>query len=626
VRRVSSAATIFFSMAWRELFDELKRRRVYRVSAAYVLVAFALLQGADIVLPALGAPGWALRLVVVVAILGVPIAATLAWLFEITPQGIERTHSPGLREGSGYAPVSRRLAVLGVFSVVSVALVVGAGAWLATRGVMQGTIAGPASPTETDRGASVAVLPCADVSASREYEYFGDGITEEIIGELARLDGLKVISRTSVVALKGSGLTLPQIADTLGVRHVLECTFQRSGSRIRVRATLIDPRDDTQIWGDVFDRELVEVVSLQEDIARNVGLALVARVPELRAAGVSTRAPSAAAYDAYLRGTAARRQLNRQSLLAAIGAFEEAIAADSSFAPAYSGLSQVHVVWALFGYPGDPEPYARVAMALSLAERAIALDSTSADSYAARGHAGIRAWMPPEIVLTDLDRAIRIAPSSGEFRVMRGVGLAFAGRFEEAVAETEAAVALDPLAPGHHDFRAMSLVLARHYEDALRSARLARALEPGFPNPIRQEARALLLLGRFDECARLEVGPYLALRAMCLHSLGRAAEATAIIDALAAGIAGPGPGGRLSPGALAADIAEYHAWIGDATAAMEWLRRSVTYSPANQFLVPETGTYDRVRQDPVFQENLERLRRDIRARVERSRPWSTVDA
>jgi adenylate cyclase len=613
-------------MAWPELFNELKRRRVYRVSAAYVIVAFALLQGADIVLPVLGAPEWALRLVVVAAILGVPVAATLAWLFEVTPQGIERTPSPGVREGSESAALSRRLAIVGVTAVVIVALVVGGVAWLVTRSVTRAASSGPASAAGPDRGASVAVLPCADVSASREYEYFGDGITEEIIGELARLDGLKVISRTSVVALKGSGLTLPQIADTLGVRHVLECTFQRSGSRIRVRATLIDPRYDTHIWGEVFDRELVEVVSLQEDIARNVGLALVARVPELRAAGVSTRAPSAAAYDAYLRGTAAHRQLDRQSLLDAIGAFEEAIAADSSFAPAYSGLSQVHLVWALFGYPGDPEPYARVALALSLADRAIALDNASAESYAARGHAGVRAWLPPEVVLTDLDRAIRIAPSSGELRLLKGVGLAFAGRFEEAVAETEVAVALDPLAPGHHDFRAMSLVLARRYEDALRSARLARALGPGFPNPIRQEARALLLLGRFEECARLEVGPYLALRAMCLHSLGHAAEATAIIGALAAGMAGPGLDGRLSPGAVAADIAEYHAWIGDATAAMEWLRRSATYSPANQFMVPETGTYDRVRQDPVFQANLERLRRDIRARVERSGPWGAADA
>jgi adenylate cyclase len=607
------------SMIWRDLFGELRRRRVYRVSAAYVIIAFALLQGADIVLPALGAPGWTLRLVVVLAIVGLPIAATLAWVFEITPRGIERTEPRGGRDGREPSPVSGRMAVAGVAGVVVGALLVGGAAWWATRGVSGAVTPDLANSGGPDRGASVAVLPCIDVSAARDHEYFGDGITEEIIGELARFEGLKVISRTSVVALKGSRLTLPQIADTLGVRHVLECSFQRSGSRVRVRATLIDPRDDAQVWADAFDRELSDVVSMQEDIARHVGRALLARVPELRPRGAAAHAPDAAAYDAYLRGTAARRQLNRQSLLVAIGAFEQAIAADPAFEPAYSGLSQVHTLWTLFGYPGDPEPYTRVALALDLAERAIALDSASADAYAARAHAGLRAWRPADAVLADLDRAARLAPSSGEIRNLRAVGLAFAGRFDEAVAEMDAVIALDPLAPGHHDFRAMSLVLARRYDDALRSARLARSLAPTFLNPLRQETRALILLGRFDECARLDPGPYVAFQAMCLHSLGRGGEARAIIEGQAAAVARAATEGPLTPGGLAADIAEYHAWIGDPAGTIEWLRRSIDFSPTGQFLVPDTGTYDRIRDDPTFQAGFERLRRDIQARVERTR-------
>lgn len=599
---------------------------MYRVSAAYVIVAFALLQGADIVLPALGAPDWTVRLVVVLAIVGLPIAATLAWVFEITPRGIERTARRGGRDGREPAPVSGRMAIAGVAAVVVGGLLIGGAAWWATRGASAAVIPDRANPEVTVRGASVAVLPCIDVSADRDHEYFGDGITEEIIGELARFDGLKVISRTSVVALKGSRLTLPQIADTLGVRHVLECSFQRSGSRVRVRAMLIDPRDDTQVWADAFDRELSDVVGMQEDIARHVGRALLARVPELRPGAAAAHAPDAAAYDAYLRGTAARRQLNRQSLLVAIDAFEQAIAADPSFGPAYSGLSQVHTVWTLFGYPGDPEPYTRVATALDLAERAIALDSASADAYAARAHAGLRAWRPADVVLADVDRAARLAPSSGEVRLMRAIGLAFAGRFDEAVTEMDTAVALDPLAPGHHDFRAMSLVLARRYDDALPSARLARSLAPTFPNPLRQEARALILLGRFDECARLDPGPYLALRAMCLHSLGRGEEARAIIDAQGAAVARTGTEMPLNPGGIAADIAEYHAWIGDPAGTIEWLRRSVAFSPTAQFLVPDTGTYDRIRDDPAFQAGFERLRRDIQARIERTRGGGAADA
>jgi TolB-like protein/Flp pilus assembly protein TadD len=613
-------------MNLRELFDELRRRRVYRVSAAYVIVAFALLQGADIVLPALGAPAWVLRLVVVLAIAGLPVAATLAWVFEITPRGIERTDRRRGQDGGESMPVSGRMAVAGVAGVVVVALLIGGAAWWASGGVSAAVTHDLANPGGPALGASVAVLPCIDVSAGRDDEYFGDGITEEIIGELARFDGLKVISRTSVVALKGSRLTLPQIADTLGVRHVLECSFQRSGSRVRVRATLIDPRDDAQVWAEAFDRELSDVVSMQEDIARQVGRALLARLPEMRPGAAATRAPDAAAYDAYLRGTAARRQLDRQSLLTAIGAFEQAIGADPSYGPAYSGLSQVHTLWTLFGYPGDPEPYTRVATALALAERAIAVDATSADAYAARAHASIRAWLPADEALADLDRAVGLAPSSGEIRLVRAIGLAFAGRFDAAVTEMEAVVTLDPLAPGHHDFRAMSLVLARRYDDALRSARLARSLAPEFPNPMRQEARALLLLGRFDECARLDLGPYLALRAMCLHSLGRVDESRAIIAAQTAAVARTTGEMPLNPGGIAADIAEYHAWIGDPAGTMEWLRRSVQFSPTAQFLVHETGTYDRVRDDPAFRADFERMRHEIRERVARTRPRAGIDA
>jgi TolB-like protein len=606
-------------MTWRNLFDELRRRRVYRVSGAYVIAAFALLQGADIVLPALGAPPAVMRVVVVLAIAGLPLAAALAWIFDVTPRGIERTDSRR-RAGARLAPpVPRHLAAAGIAGVVVVCLLVAGAAWLGVRHLSAGPAPaqpeGAADPTHSSGSdASVAVLPCIDVSAGRDHEYFGDGITEEIIGELARFEGLKVISRTSVVALKGSALTLPQIADTLGVDHVVQCSIQRSGTAVRVRAQLIDPRSDTHIWSDVFDRELVGVVNMQEEIARQVGGALLVRLPALRPR-VASRTPAPEAYDAYLRGTAVRRQLSPSSLQSALGSFQAAVTADPSYSPAYSGMSQVHVLWTLFGYPSELDPYVRVAAAFDLAERAIELDSTSADAWAARGHAGLRAWLAADVVLADLDRAARLAPNSAEVRLLRGAALAFAGRFDEAVQETALAVVLDPLAPGNHDFRAMSLVLARRHEEALSSARTARSLAPDFPNPLRQQARALLLLGRFDECVRLDLGPYRALHAMCLHSLGHQAQARAVIDSLEVAVAGSHPGSDYHAGGVAGDLAEFHAWIGDAAGALRWLRRSTDYSPTAQFLAHYTGTYDRVRDEPRFRDGLLELTAGIRRRV-----------
>jgi TolB-like protein len=603
-------------MALRKLLDELRRRGVYRVCAGYVIAAFALLQGADIVLPALGAPPVVLRVVVVLAIVGLPMAASLAWVFDLTPQGLERTRPGG--GGPGGGAVSKGAAAAGVLAVSLVGLLVAGAAWVGIRHA--GRVgSGPDAAADVTVGgsaASVAVLPCSDVTADPGTSYFGDGMTEEIIGELARFEGLKVISRTSVMALRDISLTMPQIADTLGVRHVLECSVQRSGDRVRVRARLIDPRADTQVWTEAYDRELGDVVGMQEEIARHVGLALLTRIPDIRPRASATRAPAARAYDAYLRGTAARRQLSRASLLDAIGAFEESIALDPVFAPAYAGLAAVHVVWTLFGYLGEPEPYERVALALELAERAVALDSTLAEAWAARAHAALRASLPADLVLRDAERAVRLAPNAGEARLLRGVALAFAGRFEDALEETAAAIALDPLAPGHHDFRAMNLVLARRYDEALRAARTARSLAPDFPNPIRQEIRALLLVGRHDECAGLDPGPYLPLRAMCLHSAGRAVEARALIDDVAARLESP-HALDINAGGLAGDIAEYFAWTGDVDGTLVWLRRSVDISPTAQFLVHHTATYDAVRDDPRFVRGVDEIRAALHRRVRR---------
>jgi TolB-like protein len=599
------------------LLAELRRRGVYRACTAYVIVAFALLQGADIVLPALGFPPAVMTGAVVLAILGLPATAALAWIFDISKHGIERTAPTGAGlPGTG---VSRGAAVAGVLGVAAVGLVVAVAAWAGLRAAARA----PASPEVDGRTTppSVAVLPCTDVTAAPEGVYFGDGMTEEIIGELARFDGLKVISRTSVMALRGASLTLPQIADTLGVRHVLECSVQRSGERVRVRARLVDPHTDTQLWTEAWDRDIGDVVLMQEEIARHVGAALLHRIPAV-ARRTDAHTPAPAAYDAYLRGSAARRQLSRESLLVAAAAFEEAIAADSSFAPAYSGLSQVHVVWTLFGYVGGADAYQRVALAIRLANHAVELDSTLSEAYAARAHAGLRASLPAEEILRDAETGAVMAPNSGEIQLLRGVALAFAGRFEEALVATAAAIALDPLAPGHHDFHAMSLVLARRYDEAVRSARTARSLAPAFLNPIRQELRALLLLQRYDDCLAVDPGPYLTLRAMCLHSAGRLDEARAVARSL--GLALDDPKGSnliLNPGGVAGDLAEYYAWLGDVGATLQWMRRAVGISPAaQQLLVHHTGTYDRVRSDPAFVRGMADIHEDRQRRLRAAAP------
>jgi TolB-like protein len=588
--------------------DRLRERKLVQWALAYLAGGWLLLQVVHLLGEQFAVPGGLLRAITVLIGIGFFVTLVVAWYHG--EQGRQRVSGP-------------ELLILAMLMVIAGGVV-----WLIGPGAAGDTV--PASGTvpslraatpeaAASHDASVAVLPFDNLSGGPESDYFSEGVTEEIIGALARVDGLKVISRTSVVALKGSRLTLPQIADTLGVRHVLEGSVRRAGDRVRVTAQLIDPRTDSHLWAESFDRDLVDILAVQEEIARQVSNALLHRIERAPAPRTATGVGTEA-YDAYLRGTFLRHRPSRANLLAAMRAFEEAIALDSTYAPAFAGLAYADVLWVLFAYVGEPQPYDAVRRALRAAERAVTLDPASAEAFAARGHARLRAWWPADDVVGDINRAIELAPNSAELRLLRGVALAFDGRFHDAVVETDAAVALDPLAPPFRDFRAMSLVLARRYDEAVREARLASALEPAFLNPRRQEARALLMLQRHDECLAVDVGPYVMLHAMCHHAAGATRQADELARSLARAVESDASQLQLHAGALAGDLAEYHAWIGDLDGTIHWLRRSAELSPISQFLVTETATYDRVRAVPRFREELSAIRTAVRRRIESQRP------
>jgi adenylate cyclase len=593
------------------VLSELKRRRVIRVAVGYLIAAWVVIQVVTSVFPVLLVPEEVTRAVVIAAIVGLPLAMALAWVFDVTPAGVTRT---------GPAPTTspRRAAFLAMGLSVVLTLVLGASGWwaLGRRAAGDPSVAQQTGPP--GHAASVAVLPCQDLSRD-PHAYFSDGITDEIIGDLARLEGLKVISRTSVVALKDLTLTLPQIADTLGVRHVLECTVQRDDGRVRVRVRLMDASTDSQLWAEAYERQLSGIFEVQEEIARYVAGALLTRVEGVTARAVGARTEDTAAYDAYLRGTFGRYQHSPEGLQAAEVAFGEAIRHDPAYAPAYAGLSSVHSLWALFGYAGEPDPYGRLARALAYGERAVALDPGLAEAHAHLGHARLRSHAAPAAVLRDMQEAVRRAPNAAEVRMLHGLALAYARRYDEALGELDQAVSLDPLAPAGHNVRGNLLLLNGRLEDALRAYRRARTLEPRFLQTRRHEARALLLLGRYDECLAADVGPYLAYHAMCLHSAGAAQEAQATVDSLALALERGSPALPLLPGILAGDIAEYHAWRGDLEQALRWLQRAAETSPVHQWLVLDMGTWDRVRQAPGFTSQFDRIRDEIRARVEEQR-------
>jgi TolB-like protein/tetratricopeptide (TPR) repeat protein len=468
--------------------------------------------------------------------------------------------------------------------------------------------------------ASVAVLPFDNLTGNPSDRYLSDGMTEEVIGQLAQVRGLKVISRTSTEALKGVHLTLRQIADTLGVRHILEGSVRHAGNRIRVAVDLIDATTDAHVWASSYDRDLTDVFAVQEEIARHVADSLVSTVGVRPTVGRVSRTEHPGAYEAYLAGRYLLYRRTREGLRGALAQFQQAIAQDSTYAPAYAGLATVYQLWVFYAYPGI-NFYEAEGRAVAMADRAIALDSDLAEAYAARGWAMTRAWAPAQVISPDFQRALELRPNSPDVHQWYAGFLAREGRNDEAIAEVERAVALDPLAPGVRVAVSIIALTSRRYDVAEQEGAQAVALEPSLKHPRALQALGDLLSGNPDRCASLSLGPYVGVRAMCLHSLGRFGEAARIADSLrvtfAAGTVG---NSAFSPVLAARGVAEYQAWTGHAAESLAWLERAYAISPEGEdYRMIASGIYDKVRNDPRFKAGLQRVRTQVYDRVQRAR-------
>jgi len=517
---------------------------------------------------------------------------------------------PGARSTAGRR--RRRVAVAasiaGVVALASVAAV-----WHPWRRPSNAT------PPRADV-ASVAVLPFDNLTGNPSDRYLSDGMTEEVIGQLARVPGLKVISRTSTEALRGAHLTLRQIADTLGVRHVVEGSVRHAGNRIRVAVDLIDATTDAHVWTSSYERDLTDVFAVQEEIARHVADSLVSTVGVRPTVGHVARTEHPEAYAAYLAGRYLMYRRTREGLRGALEQFQRAIALDSAYAPAYAGLASAYHLWVTFSYRGIDlfEAYGR---AVAMAGRAIAIDSDlAAVAYAARGRAMTSAWAPADEIAADFRRALELQPNSPDVHQWYAAFLSRQGRHDEALAEVEQAVALDPLAPGVHLGYSFVALAARRYDVAVREGERATALEPSLVMAREHRALGDLLSGNAERCAGLSLGPYIGVRAMCLHSLGRQQEAAQIAESLrAAFTAGTVGDSIFSPVIAARGLAEFYAWTGNAEVSLAWLERAYALSPEGENpRVIESGLYDRVRNDPRFKAWLQRARTQIYDRVRRA--------
>jgi serine/threonine-protein kinase len=457
---------------------------------------------------------------------------------------------------------------------------------------------GPAPPL-----ASVVVLPLANVTGDKESEYLSDGITEELIGALARVGGLRVISRTSAFAFKGKSVPIREIGEQLKVSFALEGGVRRSGDRLRVSAQLIRVSDDSSLWSETYERRLADVFAVQDDITQRI-VATLTRT--LRITPVETPDPvakprSLEAYNHYLLGRYHWNKRTRAGLEAARELFQKAIAVDPGYAPAHSGLADASALLVSNWF----ESIELYQTATTAARRAIELDPSLAEGYASLGYLKLHAWWDWAGAEHDLRRAVAINPSYIPARQWLSTFLAATGRFSEALPLAEGAIQLDPLSILARVNLGTVFVFDGQYPHAESQFRQAVAMEPGFESAQTWLALTLAAQGKAEEAierARVASGltesdpTGASIFAMVYGLLGRTAEAEALmarhLDQMAA---------------FPMFAAMVYAALGQDEKTFEWLDKAYQTRGHWMYSLGGQPTLRRYHSDPRFLALLDRL-------------------
>ena len=379
-------------------WQELKRRKVVRVAIVYAVVGWVLVQVSAAVFPALLLPEWSSRLVVVLALIGFPIALVLAWAFESSPGGLRR-------DSADATP----------------------GTALVATPTLSAEVSGPANlkPALTDSRRGIVVLPFSNMSDNSENEFFSDGVTEEILNLLARQAGLRVVSRTTSFTFKGSSLDVRAIADRLGVEMVLEGSIRRAGNRVRITAQLIDASKDAHLWSNRFDREIDDIFAVQAEIALAIVDAMDLEPGSIAQAETCTC--NMEAYDYYLRGRQYFHMTTEGGLEFALQMFHKAIEIDPGFARAHAGLADAH---SLIAQWFDRSP-AHLAEADRASHKALELAPNLAESHSARGFA---LSLNGDFVSAsaEFERALELDPQNYDALYLYGRSRLAEGKYREA--------------------------------------------------------------------------------------------------------------------------------------------------------------------------------------------------
>jgi TolB-like protein/Tfp pilus assembly protein PilF len=469
------------------LFDELRRRKVFRVGLAYLALAWLLLQVAETLLPAYGFGDAVIRGLVAALAVGLVLTLVLAWIFEWTPEGVKVTAPAGEETGTGGAAAQRAPNAV-IAAVIILAAVLAA--WLTFRTVD----VGPRSER------SIAVLPFATLGQAQA-DVFTDGMHVGVISRLSNVADLDVISRTSVLAYRDSDRALPAIAADLGASWVLNADVQQVGDDVLVSVRLADARIDRQVWANEYQRSLTagNVFEIQAEIAGRILEAVNARLTDRekeRVAAVPTQ--NLDAYRLYQQGRALLDQRTPDAMRGALAYFERALEADPDYALVWAGLADALSIPVAYELPHEPDALERAERAV---QRSLALDPELAEGWAAQAMLRyLRRDAPGAIA--DLQRAIDCRPSYAHAHSLTAFLQALIGNSEQSWSSAVRAVQLDPLsAEALSNLAATSVAIGR-FEEGLDAARRGLERAPGWPNT--RLTMGMVLYGVGDHAAAVE--------------------------------------------------------------------------------------------------------------------------
>lgn len=436
-------------------FDELKRRNVFRVGIAYLVVAWLVLQVADVVINNVGAPGWVFQIIMLVLGIGFPIVLIFAWAFEMTPEGIKKEKDVD-RSQSITNKTGRKLdfTIIGIMALALVYFVwesrfseMGSEPFSQETSVQKTEASNEKralTPFKTDN--SIAVLPFANRSRDEDDAFFSDGIHDDLLTQLAKIGDLKVISRTSVMKYKDTQKTIPEIAEELGVSTILEGGIQRAGKRIRINAQLIDVTTDEHLWAETFDREMTmeNIFDIQTEITRQIVTAVKGELSEAEQQALGARlTDNIEAYEAHLHARAAtnRAGYSQEKYIEAQPWAEKAVKLDPEFAEAWALLTEIHAQAVWIGYDRSPKRYALASEAL---EKALQLKPDSATIKAAQADHYYRFDNDYSAALNAYEQAHELAPGDARILLYTAITLRRLGKWDDSISALEESMALDP--------------------------------------------------------------------------------------------------------------------------------------------------------------------------------------